>query len=60
MIEELKKCTICPHRCGVNRLEGKIGRCKCTDKVKIALTSLHRFEEPCISGVNRIWYCFLF
>ena len=48
----LEKCCICPHNCSVNRLEGKIGRCKATKNVKIALYSIHRFEEPCISGEN--------
>lgn len=46
----LEKCELCPHRCKVNRKEGKIGRCKCDDKIKIALSSLHYYEEPCISG----------
>ena len=50
MFKELKKCTVCPHNCKVNRLIEKIGRCKASDKVKIALASLHYFEEPCISG----------
>lgn len=48
----LDKCTLCAHKCGVDRLNGNTGRCKCTDKVKIALVSLHMFEEPCISGEN--------
>lgn len=48
----LEQCVLCPHNCKVNRLEGKIGRCKCGNKIKIALVSLHRFEEPCISGEN--------
>lgn len=52
MLEELKECKLCPHNCKVNRLDGKIGRCKATDKIKIALVSLHHFEEPCISGTN--------
>ena len=52
MLEGLKECKLCPHNCKVNRLEGKIGRCKATDKLKIALVSLHHFEEPCISGTN--------
>ena len=47
---DLTKCEICPHRCGVNRTEGEIGRCKSTDKIKIGLYSIHHFEEPCISG----------
>lgn len=52
MLEELTKCEICPHNCKVNRLNGNTGRCKCNDKVKIALSSLHYYEEPCISGEN--------
>ena len=51
-MEELKQCKICPHNCNVNRLNGKIGRCKCTDKIKIALASVHNYEESCISGIN--------
>lgn len=45
----LERCTICPHKCGINRTE-HVGRCKSTDKVKMALYSTHNFEEPCISG----------
>lgn len=45
----LEKCTICPHKCGINRNE-KIGRCKSGKEIKIALYSTHNFEEPCISG----------
>ena len=48
-LDKLKKCTICPHKCGIDRTKN-IGRCKSTDKVKIALYSTHNFEEPCISG----------
>ena len=50
MFEELKECKICPNNCKVNRIDGNIGICKADDKVKIALASLHFFEEPCISG----------
>ncbi len=50
MIERLSSCNLCPHNCNVNRLDGKVGRCKCNAKVKIALASLHHYEEPCISG----------
>lgn len=48
----LNNCMLCPHKCGINRLKGNKGRCKCDDKLKIALASLHMFEEPCISGKN--------
>lgn len=49
---DLSSCTLCPHMCKINRNNGKIGRCKGTGNVKIALASLHHFEEPCISGKN--------
>lgn len=52
MLEQLIECNVCPHKCKVNRLEGKLGRCKCNDKIKIALVSTHIYEEPCISGTN--------
>lgn len=52
MLEQLIECNVCPHKCKVNRLEGKSGRCKCNDKIKIALVSTHMYEEPCISGKN--------
>lgn len=44
-------CTICPHRCGVDR-EKNVGRCKAGNKIEIGGYSLHKFEEPCISGKN--------
>lgn len=50
--EDLSKCTICPHMCMINRNDGQIGRCKSKAKIKIALASLHYYEEPCISGTN--------
>ncbi len=46
----LEKCNICPHECNINRRKQKIGKCKATNKVKVALYSVHDFEEPCISG----------
>ena len=52
MLEELEKCKICPHNCNIDRLHGQIGRCKCNDKIKIALVSIHEYEEPCISKKN--------
>ena len=50
--KELEKCSICPHMCGINRNNGQVGRCKSSNKVKIALYSVHDFEEPCVSGKN--------
>ena len=49
-VKILEKCAICPHNCGINRLNNQIGRCKSKDTVKVELYSTHNFEEPCISG----------
>lgn len=45
------KCTMCPHKCGVDRIN-KIGRCKAKYMPCVSLVSLHKYEEPCISGEN--------
>ena len=52
MLKQLEKCEICPHKCGINRNNNQIGRCKSKDRIKIALYSTHDFEEPCISGTK--------
>ena len=52
MFKELDNCRICPNKCNVNRNIGEIGRCKSNSNIKIALYSIHNFEEPCISGNN--------
>lgn len=50
MFKELVECKICPNNCKINRIDGKLGLCRASDKVKVALAALHYFEEPCISG----------
>lgn len=52
MLEEIKQCQICPRECRVNRLEGKVGNCRASDKIEISHVSLHPYEEPCVSGRN--------
>lgn len=47
----LEKCNICPNKCLINRYKN-FGFCKANDNVKISLFSLHKYEEPCISGKN--------
>lgn len=51
-MKHLESCNICPHNCKINRIDGKIGRCRCGKNIKIALANLHYAEEPCISGKN--------
>ena len=48
----LENCTMCPHMCKVNRKNNEKGRCRAGDKVKIALVSIHDYEEPCISKLH--------
>lgn len=52
MKDMLEKCTMCPHSCKVNRKNKEVGRCKASDKIKIALISTHNYEEPCISKIH--------
>lgn len=49
--EDLEKCIMCPHKCGVNRYKN-VGFCKAESNIKIGLVSTHEFEEPCISYKN--------
>ena len=48
----LEDCMLCPHNCGVNRLNGEKGYCGAPKDMVIARYSLHMWEEPCISGDN--------
>lgn len=50
-MELLKNCMLCPRKCGVNRYKTK-GICGANNKIKIAYYSLHKWEEPVISGSN--------
>ena len=47
----LKECRLCPRNCGINRYE-KVGGCGAGHKIKVSHYSLHRWEEPVISGTN--------
>ena len=44
-----KKCDLCPRNCLVDRTINT-GVCGMHDKLVVARTSLHMWEEPCISG----------
>ena len=46
---DLHKCNICPRNCGVDRFERK-GFCGAGVLPKVALVSLHPWEEPCLTG----------
>ncbi|OAA82998.1 radical SAM protein [Clostridium ljungdahlii] len=48
----LENCILCPRSCKTNRLKGSTGFCNAGKNIKIAKVSLHKWEEPCISGIN--------
>lgn len=48
----LAHCTLCPHRCGVDRLVGKLGLCHSGAVARVASWNRHNWEEPPISGTR--------
>ena len=48
----LQNCHLCPRRCGVDRSSGETGFCRAGAMPRVALASLHHWEEPCISGTR--------
>ena len=48
--EALHSCTLCPRRCGVNRLEGETGVCGTADRAVIASYNSHFGEEQPLVG----------
>ena len=50
-MEMLEHCNLCAFHCQVNRNDS-LGVCQCGVMPKLALASVHRWEEPCISGTN--------
>lgn len=47
--ELYRSCSLCPRRCGVDRLNGQRGRCKVSGELIAARAALHMWEEPCLS-----------
>ena len=50
----LDPCTLCPRRCGTHRLSGELGYCQTDGSLQVAAVTLHRGEEPAISGAAGI------
>jgi putative pyruvate formate lyase activating enzyme len=48
----LSPCQLCPHQCGVDRLNGERGICRMGDLAKVSSWNLHAWEEPPISGTR--------
>jgi len=48
----MERCSVCPRKCGVNRLKGELGFCRSANEIKVASINLHTGEEPPISGIK--------
>ncbi|MEI6126153.1 MAG: radical SAM protein [Pseudomonadota bacterium] len=48
----LSPCRLCPLKCGADRLQGKTGKCKASDTLRVAKAIPHFGEEPVISGTR--------
>lgn len=46
----LASCRLCPRACGADRLAGETGFCRAGLAARVAAASIHRGEEPPISG----------
>lgn len=51
-ISEFDSCVLCGRACGVDRSAGFRGYCGETDEVRIATASIHRGEEPPVTGIG--------
>lgn len=45
----ITNCVLCPRQCGVNRQQ-TVGFCGAGNTARVALVSLHPWEEPCLTG----------
>ena len=48
----LKKCHICPHRCGANRLAGEKGTCRVSAEAIVSSAEPHFGEEQSLVGIH--------
>lgn len=45
----MRPCELCPRRCRVDRVN-QLGICGAAENLRVALVSLHQWEEPCLIG----------
>lgn len=50
MKESLASCTLCPRQCGANRTKGELGYCSTDSEPLVASITIHKGEEPALSG----------
>ena len=47
----MQPCELCPRKCRVDRVN-QFGFCGAGENLRVALVSLHKWEEPCLVGQN--------
>jgi putative pyruvate formate lyase activating enzyme len=52
MCHEYAACRLCPRDCGVDRLAGRVGWCGEGAELRLAAASIHRGEEPPVTGAG--------
>ena len=57
--EIYRSCGVCPHSCGVNRIEGETGFCGQLDTLRISSSVQHFGEEPPLVGSNGVGNLFV-
>ena len=58
--EQLKECTVCPRRCGIDRTAGELGFCGTGESAVVASYGPHFGEEPPLvgrCGSGTIFFC---
>ncbi|UCC95754.1 MAG: radical SAM protein [Candidatus Omnitrophota bacterium] len=50
LLDNLKKCRLCPRQCNVNRIDGEIGFCRTKRHALVSSAFLHFGEEPELVG----------
>lgn len=48
----LKKCAVCAHCCGIDRLTGETGRCRAGDRAVVSSYGRHMGEESVLTGTR--------
>lgn len=51
---QLTACSVCPRKCGIDRVSGNSGFCSASSGFDIASICIHKGEEPVISGSSGI------
>jgi len=52
LLEILEDCTLCPHECHVNRLQGELGTCEAPGETIVSSCFPHFGEEPPLVGLR--------